>query len=375
MLVKDLSSYLKEDREKRFAIDNILYPAEYDIYLEEHCDYYLAEAPRPKTKYCPKCFKKYFEKDLYCKDCLCSLKHISEMKRPREIRTNPTFTFKGKRDFESFDEIFTEENFIRIDDFSFSMRDFKKITRIIKRTALENMEEIVKANEIDLESLNVQEKVLLFAKSFVDVDFKSYGPELGHFEFNKITVDDRQTPSLHMTTLIHELSHFLLKEILTGIICRILDCSKNTYIESIALYMLIYSPFTELIDEYAAHTVEGRFTLYGYQDYSSFLNIEQSLDGEMGRDEIEITKSIGNTFSIAIKDILESFIDDDLRLDIKDQFLRDTRDRPNYEMLRLENCEKLTDNGFLKAIWLILSEGFIASSMNVEKLIEYEEKI
>ena len=81
------------------------------------------------------------------------------------------------------------------------------------------------------------------------------------------------------------------------------------------------------------------------------------------------------TCSIAIKDILESFIDDDLRLDIKDQFLRDTRDRPNYEMLRLENCEKLTDNGFLKAIWLILSEGFIASSMNVEKLIEYEEKI
>ena len=136
-----------------------------------------------------------------------------------------------------------------------------------------------------------------------------------------------------------------------------------------------YSPFTQLIDEYSAHTVEGRFTLYGYQDYSSFLQIEKSLDGEMETDEIEITKSIGNTFANSIKDILESFIDDDLRNNIKEQFEMDIHEDPNYEMLALENCNKLSDEGLIKSIWLILTEGFTQAALNVDTLIQYSERL
>ena len=42
-----------------------------------------------------------------------------------------------------------------------------------------------------------------------------------------------------------------------------------------------------------------------------------SFDEEMPQEEIEITKSIGNTFAIGIKNILESFLDRELREDIK----------------------------------------------------------
>ena len=55
---------------------------------------------------------------------------------------------------------------------------------------------------------------MLFAKSFVSVDFKSQGEQLGYFENNTIFIDDRQKDSFKITTLIYELSHFLIHEML-----------------------------------------------------------------------------------------------------------------------------------------------------------------
>ena len=95
----------------------------------------------------------------------------------------------------------------------------------------------------------------------------------------------------------------------------------------------------------------------------------------MAREEIEITKSIGNTFANSIKDILESFIDEDLRDDIKSQFKKDNFEDPNYDMLAMENCNKLSEDGLIKAIWLILTDGFAQASLNTEKLEEYRKVI
>ena len=97
------------------------------------------------------------------------------------------------------------------------------------------------------------------------------------------------------------------------------------------------------------------------------------MGGEMTSEEIEITKSIGNTFAISIKEILESLIDRELREDIKNQFLRDVLDKPNYRALEMENCQILNDEGFIKAIWLILNEGCEVASLNIDKLIAIQE--
>lgn len=373
-MIKDLARYLVEDEEKRSTINNILFPPDLMVQYEDNClyelDYCEAKSIR-LTKYCPRCHRKYGEDENFCYDCLIALKNIDDIANVREIESEPMFTHDGSNDFASFDELLCDENISRIDEFRFLTTDYNQIIKDIKIMALKNFDGIVKSNEIVPEYLTVLDKVLLFSKAFTRISFKSYGQELGMYSFNQIEIDDRQTAALQITTLMHELSHFLIKEILTHIICKILDCTKSSLVESLATFILSYSPFTRLIDEYSAHSVEGRFTVYGYQDYSSFIQIEETLEGEMSRDEIEITKSIGNCFSNSIKDILEAYIDYDLRSDIKEQFLKDVIDKPNYEMLALENCDKLKNRGFMKAIWLILIEGMTAARDNIPKLEEY----
>ena len=141
--------------------------------------------------------------------------------------------------------------------------------------------------------------------------------------------------------------------------------------ESVIAFILSFSSENCLIDEYAAHTVEGRFTLFGYQDYSSFLSIQNTI--ERTDDEIEMLKTIANSLANVIKGIIESFIDDELLSDIKVQFRKDILDDPNYAQLKLENCTLLNDEGLLRAIQFVLLEGFAAAGQNVGKLMELNE--
>ena len=318
-----------------------------------------------KNKFCPKCGREFADDENFCPDCLVTLKEISDETDIKRIKTNPEIVFEGKNDCSN---ILTQDCFTLIDDFNFTMADFNEILFSIKSQAFQNLDNLIKDHSINLDDIDILDKVILFAKSFVCVDYKSYGETLGYFEVNKIYVDDRQTDSLQITTLIHELAHFLIKEIFIGIICKILDSSKNKHIESVVTYILNYSDLNRLIDEYAAHSVEGRFTVFGYQDYSSFIAIQSNLDEEY----VDMAKTIGNTFSIFIKDLLEGFLDWDVRSEIKELFLSQTTEQPNYTHLKFENCNRLSDEGFLKAIWLILSDIENADAKKVRNIeLEY----
>lgn len=399
--IKDLSRYSREDSDKLNLIREVYkkFPvvfkklskpessfnkvanksrANHD-YVEDY-DYdkkleYVLSAPsldemiiEEDAKYCPECGRKYPQSENVCLDCLVHLKNISDEPDVTEIESNPQFVFEGANDFKSFDELLDEENLVKVNEFVFSYDDYSNILHDIKAQAFRNFDALIKENEIDFDGLEILEKIILFAKSFVKVEFKSSGGQLGYFEKDTIFIDERQTDSLQITTIIHELSHFLIQEILVHVICKILDASRSPLVEALLAFILSYTPFTELIDEYSAHNVEGRFTIFGFQDYSSYIQIEQSLKDEMSRDEIEITKSIGNNFALSIKEILEALIDKPLRKDIKDQFLRDTLDKPNYSALKMENCQILNDDGFIKAIWLILNDGCVIAASNIEKL-------
>lgn len=390
--IDDLSKYSQRDIEKTELIEEVLnrfpvvfyskgvssskmkysYRDEIDQCYEEISDYKLC-APDyfevELTKYCPKCGREFPKGEVVCFNCLTHLKDITERIEVCDIKSNPEFVFEGKNSCDDFKDILSDENMAKISEFNFNVSDYSDILYSIKSQALRNFDGLVKENEIAFDGLDILDKILLFSKSFVNVDYKSYGGQLGYFEDNTIYIDDRQTDSLQITTLIHELAHFLIKEILACVLCKILDLSKNSLIEDLVTFILSYSPFTQLIDEYSAHSVEGRFSLFGFQDYSSYEQIELSLDGQMSEDEIDITKSIGNTFAISIKDILESLIDRQLREEIKDQFLTDVLDRPNYRALKMENCQMLNDEGFIKAMWLILNDGCEIARENIDKLM------
>ena len=316
---------------------------------------------------CPECGEKYPHFKNYCPECLVTLKKITDTVDVKSIENAPKIDFKGDN---SYSNILTGECFRIIDEFEFSMDDFNGIIRSIKSQAFKNLDNLTGENSIDLDSLEVLDRVFAIAKSFTKVEYKSYGGELGYFEFDRIYVDDRQRKSLQITTLIHELTHFLIHEILVHVTCKILNTDKNRHIESVITYILSHSNFNSLVDEYAAHTVEGRFTIFGYQDYSSFLALQKEMDGE----ESDIAKVIGNSFAIFIKNLLEGFIDWDLREDIKEQFLSDTIEKPDYRQLSLENCNRLSEEGFMKAIWLILTEGLQKADEEVIKsyLNEFE---
>ena len=372
--LKKLSKYSRLDPQKRRLISEALvgeFSLREKYSLLECKDFYLSNPISDDlcaelihfTKYCPKCGKEYPKEENVCLDCLVHLKNISDKVDVKDIEINPQLTFNGSNDIEN---ILADENILKINEFKFSIANYNDIIHNIKLQTFKTFDKAVKDNDVDYDLLEILDKIILFTKSFVNVEFKSSGAQLGYFESNTIYVDDRQTKSLQITTLLHELSHFLIKEILIGVICTVLDTCKNQHIDEFAEFVLSSTPFIELIDEYSAHNVEGRFTVFGYQDYSSFKQIESTLKDEMDRDEIEITKSIGNNFAITIKDILESLIDEQLREEIKDQFMDDVLDRPNYEALKMENCNVLTDEGFMKAIWLILTEGVKIASLNNE---------
>lgn len=386
--INELSKYSKNDIEKSILIEEVLNEIrirghknlvlnQFDYYGEcndesEELNVFCQDIA--VTKFCPKCGRKFPESEFVCFDCLVHLKEISDKVDVSEIKSNSQFILEGSNDYDDFTELLDVGNLLKINEFVFSADDFSDILYDIKSQAFKNFDALVKVNEIDFDSLSILDKIILFTKSFVEVNYKSFGGELGYFETGKIIIDERQTKSLQITTLLHELSHFLIQEILIHILCKILDASRNNLIEVLTSFILSYTPFTQLIDEYCAHNVEGRFTVFGFQDYSSYRQIELSLKGEMSDDEIEITKSIGNTFAVNIKEILESFIDKDLREEIKEQFLREVLDAPDYNALKMENCQILNDEGCIKAIHLILNDGCNVASSNIGRLKEIKEK-
>ena len=379
MNLNTLSAYTIVDVEKIRIIDNLLNSKlevcekklmDYDLIDEcSPCYDYCLEEP---AKFCPECGSQYSEEENFCLECGVKLKDITNIS-VRDIEITPDLSVLKTNQLNGFENILTQENLDRICSFNFTMKDFKNIIKDIKLQVLKTLDAAVKKNHILLDELPIEDKVLLFSKSFVNVEYKSYGGELGYFEFNRIYVDDRQLPALQITTLMHELSHFLLKEIITRILCELLDCTKTSEIESVAIFILSYTPVNRLMDEYAAHTVEGRFTLFGYQDYSSFLNIQKTID--LPAEEIEIIKTIANSFSNYIKQILESFIDENLLDQIKTRFKQDILDRPDYANLALENCKLLNDGGMIQAIEFVVRDGFMISMENIETLKEYKRQL
>ena len=299
-------------------------------------------------------------------------------KSPWDLKVNPNkeFNFTGQftNHFTEFRDIFTVENLYKLENNHLTPNQYDEILQKIKSTGYGILNRMIQENNINFNSLSAFEKVLLFTKSFVEVDYKAGGADLGNYGFNKINLDDRLDTANQITTLIHELAHHLFAEIFEQSTMLILDTDKTDAIESFVGFSLMYNAPSKLLNEYCAHTVQGRFTPHGYQNYGSFENILQQFDIENEYNVIVTCMTVGNTFSQDLLNIIEPVIDYNVREEIKQQFKKDFNFPPNYRGISLEITDTLTKEQLMDFINAILVNGFNVANENPRALLDFKKQ-
>ena len=340
------------------------YPAE-DNFCSKHFDLVKLVYIRDLVKICPKCGRKYAKDDNFCgmHDYPIELCHVKDLvkqcpgcgakypegynycircewneplvkfaePRPyiykiRDLKFNPNYKYNFRKHancFTEFDDLLSDENIGLLKEFNFSQSQLDNIIKNIIKTYNGIMDDFIKVYDIDFGRLYLLDKILLFSKSMVKTEYKSVkGTNFGYYGYNEIHIEERVEAAYELTTIIHELSHFLLSELLEQIVSEILDTDKTDALEAFVCYILHKDIFNRVVDEYCAYIVEGRFEIVGYQDFGSYLALLDDFSRRYSKKHLDVAKTIGNTFAIYIKSIIESFIGNELREEIKDEFRR-----------------------------------------------------
>ena len=237
-------------------------------------------------------------------------------------------------------------NPISIDDFDILFNDFNQ--NLLANANVDDSEYLellsnifVRADYIDIWGETTKNKILNLASIFTECKPKSRGYERGFiFLGTCIFYEDRLADSVQIATIIHELAHYFLFNIIESLLCDILKVKPSSVIKSFVWYFLMFPEF-KIMSEYCAHTVEGRFIPYGYQNYGSF----NSLVENCGFDEesLQTMIKLGNSFANEIIVYLEKYIDDDLRNEIKLQYRKDLTPPTNESILsETDDCFSIT---------------------------------
>lgn len=264
------------------------------------------------------------------------------------------------KSYENFEDIFTKENYEKLDEIT--LEGYNTVIENIINMGHHHLEEYYKNTEVNKRHMNILDKIKSIAEAYSKISYKSSGAELGSYSFNIIRVDDRLDKASQISTLIHELSHHLFSEIFEQLLMYVWGSAKSDAIEALAWFTLIGSPLTQLTNEYCAHTCEGRFVPHGYQNYGSFNNIlMQEFDPEKDQKSVTIGLVMGNTIAQDILQILEEFIDYDLREEIKLQFKKDFTYPPKYDQIMLETNAILSPEDKIASIISITKSGYDAA--------------
>lgn len=214
---------------------------------------------------------------------------------------------------------------IAIDSFDVLFTDYNHALMLNANITLEDYFDILvgmfkKLDYVEITGKTPKEKVLQIANVFTPVIPKSSGLMYGEYGSPIIFYDDRLDESLQISTIIHELAHFLLFDLSINILCEILDIDSSPTIQSFIDHFLIY-PEVEIINEYYAHCVENRFIPLKYQGFNSFFKCVSNLGLSMV--DVEDFILLGNSLAYDIIFFLQKYIDDNLRESIKLQFKMD----------------------------------------------------
>lgn len=282
---------------------------------------------------------------------------VDFFKSPIEFEVNPDYDFRDyySNDFQDFDELFCKANLEYLNHNTLTLSQYRDILDKVENRSKEILTETVGRYFVDMNSLGLVDKIILYVKAFSQVHYKSDGSELGEYLIGEIDFDDRMYDSEKVFTLIHELAHHLIREIFQQALMRMLNCSKNLLITYFINYTLNKREFI-LMDEYCANKTQSRFMPYGYQEFGSFEEIiNEDFDWNLESRIIEHYAQLGKAFSNDIVGIIEDYIDFEMREEIKNQFIADPHEDPS-DNIRLEDIDSLDEvskinflNSFIKS--------------------------
>jgi hypothetical protein len=248
---------------------------------------------------------------------------------------------------DDFDILFDEYNENLLLNASISDEEYNRL--------LSNI--FIRAEYVYVYGNTTKDKIISLASVFTECKAKARGYERGFiFLGNCIYYDDRLDDSVQIATIIHEMAHYFLFEIIESLLCHIFKVKTSTTLQSFIWYFLTIPEF-KIMNEYCAHTVEGRFIPYGYQNYGSFNSLVES----MGFDEESLESMVvfGNSFANEIIVYLENYIDEDLRDEIKLQYRKDMTPQ-NFDSILTETSEcyplSFKNSMLLKLLYDVLKE-------------------
>ena len=285
-------------------------------------------------KTCDICGTLNFKENNYC--IHCGNKLIMEHSCPHCGQINPEIAAYCVRCNKQI-------NPLSINDFDMLFNEYNQ--NLLKNAEItdEKYHEILKnifarANYIDIYGNGAKEKILRLASVFTECRPKSRGYERGFiFLGNCIYYDDRLDDSVQIATVIHELAHYLLFNIIENLLCSIFRVESSVILQSFVWFFLTFPEF-KIMNEYCAHTVEGRFVPYGHQNYGSFNTLIQQNDYD--KSSLDDMVVFGNTFANEIIVYLEKYIDEDLREEIKLQYRKDFK-VPSNDSIHIETNDCL----------------------------------
>ena len=253
-------------------------------------------------------------------------------------------------DLNEFENVFTKKRIKLLKENPLTVGEYKEILNRIKKAGWANFNNMIKEHDIDLSEISIFKKISLLALSYTDIEYKTRGAEHGSFSFNVIRVDDRLDESNQISTIIHELTHYIFNEIFTQSLMYIWNTDKTDALESISIYSISRSRSYKLMNEYCAHTVQGRFLPFGYQNYGSFNMLLKGFDSKKDKEKIKYYLRLGNSIAEDITLILEEFISKNWRDEIKDQFKKDFTSPPQYDGILLETKKTFPVEDIVKNI-------------------------
>ena len=263
-----------------------------------------------------------------------------------------------------FENIFTKKRIKFFKENPLTVGEYDEILGRIKKAGKANFNNMIKEHDIGLSEISIFKKISLLALSYVDIEYKTKGAEHGSFSFNVIKVDDRLDESNQISTIIHELTHYIFNEIFTQSLMYIWNTDKTDALEAISIYSISRSRLYKLMNEYCAHTVQGRFLPFGYQNYGSFNMLLKGFDSEKDEKKIKYFLRLGNSIAEDIILILEDFISKNWRDEIKDQFKKDFTNPPQYDGILLETKKTFPVEDIVENINKIIAKGVFSIIKN-----------